>query len=38
MRYLLLHRYSNLPWYFERVPPPPEVADLEALARVWFGA
>ncbi|MBP9202409.1 MAG: phosphotransferase [Kofleriaceae bacterium] len=36
MAYLLLHRYSSLPWYLERVPPPPGVTTLEQLADAWW--
>jgi len=36
MAYALLHRYSNLRWYLERLPAPNEVGDLESLARRWF--
>lgn len=36
MTYALLHRYSNLSWYLERLSPVDEVGDLEALARRWF--
>jgi len=36
MAYALLHRYSNLSWYLERLPVPDDVADLESLARRWF--
>ena len=36
MAYALLHRYSNLRWYLERLPAPDDVRDLEALARTWF--
>jgi len=36
MAYALLHRYSNLSWYLERLPVPDDVRDLEALARRWF--
>jgi hygromycin-B 7''-O-kinase len=36
MAYALLHRYSNLRWYLERLPAPDKVGDLEALARRWF--
>jgi len=33
--YLLLHRYSRLPWYLDLMPPPggPTLADM---ARTWF--
>jgi hygromycin-B 7''-O-kinase len=36
MAYALLHRYSNLRWYLERLPVPDRAGDLEALARRWF--
>jgi hygromycin-B 7''-O-kinase len=36
MAYTLLHRYSDLRWYLERLPVPDGVADLEGLARRWF--
>jgi len=36
MAYALLHRYSNLRWYLERLPVPDDVGDLESLARRWF--
>ena len=36
MAYALLHRYSNLRWYLERLPAPDAVGDLEPLARRWF--
>lgn len=36
LAYTLLHRYSNLRWYLERLPPPRGVATLEALAARWF--
>lgn len=35
--YALLHRYSHLRWYLERVPPPAGATTLDALARCWFG-
>jgi hygromycin-B 7''-O-kinase len=35
MAYALLHRYSNLRWYFERLPAP-DAGTLEALARRWW--
>lgn len=37
LAYAILHRYSRLPWYFERVPPPPECKTLPELAEAWFG-
>jgi hygromycin-B 7''-O-kinase len=36
MAYALLHRYSSLRWYLERLPVPDDVRDLESLARRWF--
>ena len=36
MAYSLLHRYSNLRWYLERLPVLDEAGDLELLARRWF--
>ena len=36
MAYSLLHRYSNLRWYLERLPVVDDVGDLESLARRWF--
>ena len=36
MAYSLLHRYSNLRWYLERLPVPDDAGDLEGLARRWF--
>jgi len=36
MAYALLHRYSNLRWYLERLPVLDKVGDLESLARRWF--
>jgi hygromycin-B 7''-O-kinase len=36
MAYALLHRYSNLRWYLERLPTAADLADLEVLARIWF--
>jgi hygromycin-B 7''-O-kinase len=35
MAYALLHRYSNLRWYLERLPAP-EATTLEHLALRWF--
>ncbi len=37
LAYGLLHRYSNLPWFLKRVPPPPHVRVLPELASVWWG-
>ena len=34
----LLHRYSNLHWYLQRLPPAPDQHTLESLAQRWFGA
>jgi hygromycin-B 7''-O-kinase len=36
MAYALLHKYSSLRWYLERVPPPPGIATLEDLASAWW--
>ena len=36
MAWALLHRYSHLRWYMERLPVRPEARDLETLARDWF--
>jgi len=36
--YALLHKYSNLSWYLERMPPPKHVTRLEELASLWWGA
>lgn len=38
MAYALLHRYSNLRWYLERLAPDCDDGDLAALATRWFGA
>jgi hygromycin-B 7''-O-kinase len=35
LAWLLLHRYSNLAWYLDRLPPP-ERPTLDALADRWF--
>ena len=37
LAYTLLHRYSNLPWYFRRLPPPDSVRSLSDLAAHWWG-
>jgi hygromycin-B 7''-O-kinase len=37
LAYGLLHRYSNLPWFLKRVPPPAHVRTLPELASVWWG-
>ena len=36
LAYALLHRYSNLPWYLRRLPPPPGLVSLDALALRWW--
>ena len=36
LAYALLHRYSNLPWYLKRIPPPANAITLDALADAWF--
>lgn len=36
LAWLLLHRYSCLPWYLRRLPRPPQPT-LDALADSWFG-
>jgi hygromycin-B 7''-O-kinase len=33
---MLLHVYSNLPWYFRVLPAPPEDTP-DSLAETWFG-
>jgi hygromycin-B 7''-O-kinase len=35
LAYTLLHRYSDLPWYLQELPAPPEPT-LEALADSWW--
>lgn len=37
LAYALLHRYSHLGWYLERVPPPESARTLDALAGHWWG-
>ncbi|MBI2571422.1 MAG: aminoglycoside 3'-phosphotransferase/choline kinase family protein [Candidatus Schekmanbacteria bacterium] len=37
LAYALLHRYSHLPWYLKRLPPPPGTTNLAALAGLWWG-
>ena len=37
LAYGLLHRYSNLPWFLKRVPPPSHARALPDLASVWWG-
>ncbi len=34
--YALLHRYSHLGWYLERMPPRPGTCSFDALADEWF--
>ena len=34
--YALLHAYSNLPWYLDRIPPPKELTRLDDLASHFF--
>lgn len=36
LAYAILHRYSNLRWYLERVPPRAGDDTLDALARRWW--
>jgi hygromycin-B 7''-O-kinase len=36
LAYTLLHRYSNLRWYLERIPPGDGVSTLDALAARWW--
>lgn len=35
LAYTLLHRYSDLSWYLQRMPTPPELT-LDALAARWW--
>jgi hygromycin-B 7''-O-kinase len=35
LAYALLHRYSDLPWWLEQLPPPPTPTP-EALAAHWW--
>jgi hygromycin-B 7''-O-kinase len=37
MAYALLHRYSNLPWWLERLPPGHGAKTLDQLAAFWWG-
>jgi len=37
MAYALLHRYSNLPWWLDRLPPQHGATTLQALAHLWWG-
>jgi hygromycin-B 7''-O-kinase len=37
LAYALLHKYSNLPWYVRRLPPPQGAMRLEQLAAHWWG-
>jgi hygromycin-B 7''-O-kinase len=34
---MLLHEYANLPWYLDRIPPPPKLERLDQLATHFFG-
>jgi hygromycin-B 7''-O-kinase len=36
LAYGLLHRYSHLAWYLERLPVPPGASRLEELAAAWW--
>ena len=36
MAYGLLHRYSNVKWFLQRMPPPEGATRLEELARRWW--
>ena len=36
LAYALLHRYSNLPWYVDRLPPPAGARSLDDLAAHWW--
>ncbi len=38
LAFALLHRYGNLRWYLERLPPPPGATRLADLAQVWWRA
>jgi len=38
LAYAILHRYSNLRWYLERLPPGSHCTDLDSLAVHWFTA
>lgn len=38
LAHALLHRYSNLPWYLDRLPPPKGIDTLPQLAMHWFGS
>ena len=37
MAYALLHRYSNLPWWLDRLRPRHGATTLQALASLWWG-
>jgi hygromycin-B 7''-O-kinase len=37
LAYAILHRFSRLSWYLERIPPPGHVTTLNELAETWFG-
>jgi hygromycin-B 7''-O-kinase len=36
LTYTLLHRYSNLRWYLEMLPPPATMSSLDDLAARWW--
>ncbi len=36
LAYTILHRYSNLGWYLERLPPVRNLTELDSLAERWF--
>ncbi len=36
LRWALLHRYSNLPWYYRELPPPDRTLSLDRQAAHWF--
>lgn len=38
MTHAILHRYSNLRWYLDRMPPPPSIRTLDELADFWWAA
>jgi len=37
LAYTLYHRYANLSWYLDRLPPPAGATNLDDLADRWFG-
>jgi hygromycin-B 7''-O-kinase len=37
LRWALLHRYSNLPWYLSRLPAGTRITTLPELAEAWWG-